>query len=126
MHTCRTSRREHSPVPPVTQFRFTDTRQLLFADSEAGLPLPQSAITVRSALRRRARWRPWRGGKPAGWRSSRSKQVFDGSDRHSSPGGGRKAWIHGNQGVGLQLGDREVLGVAETVPAAPTGDFPCV
>ena len=51
-----------------------------------------------------------------GWRLSRNKQVVDVSDRDDVPGCGREVPIHRNQGISLQLGDREVLGVPERVP----------
>jgi hypothetical protein len=59
-----------------------------------------------------------------GWRLSRSEQIVDGSDRHDVPGCGREAWVDRDQGVSLQPGDREVLGVSERVPVVLTCELP--
>lgn len=55
---------------------------------------------------------------------SRGEQVVEGSDGHNVLGYGGQARVHCYQGVGLQPGDREVLGVSERVPVVLAGDPP--
>jgi hypothetical protein len=56
---------------------------------------------------------------------SRGQQVADGSDRHDIPGCRREARVNRDQGVSLQPGDREVLGLPEVVPVVLSCELPC-
>ena len=54
----------------------------------------------------------------------RGEQIVNDSDHHGVPSCGRQAWVHRNQGVRLQSGDREILGLPERVPVVLTCDLP--
>jgi hypothetical protein len=65
----------------------------------------------------------------AGFRHSagalpRGEQIVYGGDCYDVPGCGREAWVNRDQGVSLQSGDREVLGLPEDVPVVFTCELP--
>lgn len=67
----------------------------------------------------------------AGWPSTfeqvcglASKDICQLGERHNASRLGRKRWIGRNKGIGLKLRHREVLSVANRVPAVFQGELP--
>jgi hypothetical protein len=88
-------------------------------DSGSG---PPNVVAV--ATSEVSRPRPTPHGLCCGRRLSPGEQGVDGGDSHSVLSDSRKARVHRDQSVGLQPGDREVLGVPECVLVVLAGDLP--